>query len=179
MQLENQIKLLSTVSQLRYNMAMDIIEILKVEEGFREMPYFDTEGILSVAYGRNLISNPWTIFESKQWSKATTEEKKEIGTKDVISKVNNIILKLPRRIPLFGKLDHARGDFLILMSYQLGIDGVLMFRNTLSLMFQGKYDEAANEMLKSKWAQQTPKRARRMARFLMSGNSDSYFATVN
>jgi lysozyme len=55
------------------------------------------------------------------------------------------------------------------MAFQLGTDGLLGFKNTLALIRDGKYAEAADAMLFSKWAQQTPARAKRMSEQMRSG----------
>jgi lysozyme len=49
------------------------------------------------------------------------------------------------------------------------INELLGFANTLKLVEQGKYENAAHAMLQSKWAQQTPERAKRMADQMRSG----------
>lgn len=43
------------------------------------------------------------------------------------------------------------------MAYQLGCDGLSKFVKTLNLMAEEKWDEAAIEMLDSKWAKQDSK----------------------
>jgi lysozyme len=55
------------------------------------------------------------------------------------------------------------------MAFQLGTDGLLGFKNTLALIRDGKYAEAAEAMLQSKWATQTPERAQRLAKQMKEG----------
>ena len=55
------------------------------------------------------------------------------------------------------------------MCFQMGVDGVDAFRNTLRFMEQGDYTKAATNMLASKWAKQTPVRAERHAKQMRSG----------
>ena len=52
------------------------------------------------------------------------------------------------------------------MSFQLGRDKLSRFVKTIALLEQWKWSEAAEEALDSKWAEQTPARAVRMARRL-------------
>ena len=54
-------------------------------------------------------------------------------------------------------------DALCEMAYQMGVAGLLGFKNTLALIEAGRYSDAAENMLKSKWAKQTPKRANEIA----------------
>lgn len=49
------------------------------------------------------------------------------------------------------------------MTYQLGCTGVSKFKLTLSHLKDKDYEEAAIEMLNSRWAAQTPNRASRLA----------------
>lgn len=58
---------------------------------------------------------------------------------------------------------------LVNMAFQLGVAGLLLFTNTLSLIKAGKYNEAADNALKSKWAQQTPERAKRVTDMIRKG----------
>ncbi len=55
------------------------------------------------------------------------------------------------------------------MAFQLGTAGLLGFTNTLQLVQAGKYAEAGAAMLQSKWAQQTPNRAKRLAEQMRTG----------
>jgi lysozyme len=55
------------------------------------------------------------------------------------------------------------------MAFQLGTDGLLGFKNTLALIRDGKYAEAADAMLLSLWAKKTPERAKRLAEQMRSG----------
>jgi lysozyme len=55
------------------------------------------------------------------------------------------------------------------MSFQLGVDGLLGFKNTLKMIEQRNYEAAAAGMLNSLWAKQTPERANRMAEQMRTG----------
>lgn len=77
--------------------------------------------------------------------------------------------ELAQRLPWIVKLDPARKGALINMAFQMGVTGLLGFKNTLALVEQGKYQDAADNMLKSKWAQQTPARAQRISNQMRTG----------
>ena len=55
------------------------------------------------------------------------------------------------------------------MSYQMGVLGLQGFVNTLKMVQQGAYENAADAMLKSKWASQTPARAQRLSEQMRDG----------
>jgi hypothetical protein len=56
---------------------------------------------------------------------------------------------------------------LINMTYQMGTSGVKKFKHTLEHLRDESFDEAASELLDSKWAGQTPHRASRLAGRIM------------
>jgi lysozyme len=55
------------------------------------------------------------------------------------------------------------------MSFEMGVDGLMGFKNTLKMIEQGDYEAAAENMLNSLWAKQTPARANRMAEQMRTG----------
>ena len=66
-------------------------------------------------------------------------------------------------------LDDARRAVLVGMAFQMGTAGLMQFTQTLASVRDQRYMTAAAQMLQSKWAQQTPARARRMSRQMESG----------
>lgn len=154
---------------------MTILDILQKEEGFEDMPYFDHLGILTVGYGRNLIANPWTLAESKEWAFASKQKRLAIGKEFLNDRIVGLDIILNNTLPWYKKLGEARIAFMILMAYQLGIEGTLKFKNTLKLIEKKDYDNAMLALLDSKWAKQTPRRALRMAHLLQTGDLENYF----
>ena len=55
------------------------------------------------------------------------------------------------------------------MAFQMGVDGLLGFKNTLAMIQSGRYSDAAKGMLSSLWAKQTPARAKRMSEQMRTG----------
>ena len=49
------------------------------------------------------------------------------------------------------------------MCYQLGVTGVSKFKKTLAYLENFEYRMASKEMLDSRWARQTPNRAKRLS----------------
>lgn len=60
------------------------------------------------------------------------------------------------------------------MAYQMGVAGLAGFKNTLAMIADGDFGGAASGMLNSKWAKQTPNRARRHADVMRTGTYDIY-----
>lgn len=127
---------------------------LRVHEGIREKPYVDTVGKLTIGVGRNLTDVG--LFPS------------EIN----FLLINNIIrchIELDQNIPWWVELDDVRKRVLLDMCFNLGINGLLGFRNTLRLVFMGDFAQASSNMLMSKWARQVGKRANRLAEMMRTG----------
>jgi lysozyme len=83
--------------------------------------------------------------------------------------IDDRIEQLTRRLPWFQDLDDARRGVLLNMAFQMGVAGLLAFKNTLALIEERKYENAAHALLQSKWATQTPVRAKRMAEQMRTG----------
>ena len=131
---------------------------LTLDEGKKRTVYSDHLGFATIGVGR--------LVDSR---------KPGAGLRDVEiafmlqNDINERISLLAHAYPWFMGLDEARQGVLVNMSFQLGMDGLAGFVNTLELIRTGAYDKAAAAMLKSKWATQTPERAARMAAQMRTG----------
>jgi lysozyme len=125
-------------------------------EGLRLMPYRDHRGFLTIGYGRNL--------DAKGISKAEADTLLEHDLADVV-------LALSRGIPWWDAQDGVRKRVLAEMAFQMGAKAVLTdWQPTLRLMANGDYHEAAEHMRHSAWgSEQTPERARELARLMERG----------
>ena len=127
-----------------------VIDSLKQEEGFDGMPYEDTLGIPTIGYGTKL---------------PLTEEEAELLLKHRLDKK---ILEISEKEPFFLDLPQKAQEVIANMAYQLGVGGVLKFKKMWAALKKGDYQKAADEMLDSKWAKQTPNRAKRLAEIMRS-----------
>jgi lysozyme len=87
--------------------------------------------------------------------------------------INTRVEELQAKLPWFDGLSDVRKGVLLNMSFQLGIAGLMGFGRTLEMVKIGDYDNAADNMLKSKWAQQTPARANELANQMRSNEWQS------
>jgi len=78
-------------------------------------------------------------------------------------KVEIIYDSLSVHIDFFKDLPPKVQSALCNMAYQLGVEGLLKFKKTLSYLKEEKYGYAYREMLNSAWYRQTPTRAIRVA----------------
>ena len=77
--------------------------------------------------------------------------------------------ELVHALPWVERLDPVRAAVLINMAFNLGVPGLLAFRNTLAAVRSGAYVRAANGMRASTWARQVHGRAERLAREMETG----------
>lgn len=123
-------------------------------EGFRSKPYKDTEGVITIGHGLTYL---------------TEDESMEIMTNRVV----NIMTRLQAEIP--DVFDHhsfnvVRKTVIASMVFQLGWRGTMNFKKMWAELKIRQYLYAANEMLDSRWAMQTPLRAEAQAKMMSTGN---------
>lgn len=133
-----------------------LIDRIKQEEGFRSHPYKDSRGILTLGYGFNI--DPSGPGLSEEESSAVLQIK--------LNKVKEALLVA---LPWTSSLDSVRFDVLQDMAYNMGLAGLLQFKNTLAMVKAGNYSGAAAGMLQSRWAQQVGQRAVNLAKMMESG----------
>jgi lysozyme len=130
---------------------MEISALLEKHEGYRRFVYRDTVGKLTVGIGRNLEDRGLTHDEA-------------------IYLLNNDIAdftkQLSDRLYWFDAAPDNVKLVLVDMGFNLGLNGLLTFHNTLEHIKNGQYDLASQEMLLSKWAKQVGQRAIELSEIL-------------
>ena len=120
---------------------------LKVEEGFRAMPYRDSRGTLTIGYGTNLDIG------------ITRHE----GALLLYERVAGAEVHLVRAWPRYEDMPYNVQVELLDMAYQLGVSELLGFHDMLMALARGNYETAALEALNSAWARETESRAAEVA----------------
>lgn len=131
---------------------------LRRDEGTKATAYQDHLGFWTIGVGRLIDSR-------KPGAGLRPDEIDYLLKNDIADRVQ----ALTKALPWLDRLDEARRGVLINMAFQMGTAGLLAFRQTLGLVRDGKYAEAAEQMLKSKWAEQTPGRAKRLSEQMKTG----------
>jgi lysozyme len=139
-------------------MKAELARQLRGDEGVRSCVYLDSLGLSTIGVGRLVDSR-------KPGAGLRPDEITYLLNNDIDDRIE----QLTRRLPWFQDLDDARRGVILNMSFQLGVDGLLGFKNTLALIKDRKYENAAHAMMQSKWATQTPERAARMADQMRTG----------
>lgn len=120
--------------------------------------YKDSEGWYTIGIGR-------LVDKRKPGAGLRPIEMEFMLNNDIDERIDD----LTRRLPWFQDLDSIRQAALLNMSFQMGVDGLMKFKRSLALVKDRKYVEAADAMLESLWAQQTPSRAKRVTDQIRTG----------
>lgn len=131
----------------------DLAAQLRVDEGVRAKPYVDTVGKISIGVGRNLTDvglGPDEI-EVLLWN--------DIKGAETLART---------LLHNFDELTDARKAAVVNMAFNLG-RRLMGFAQTLAAIRDGRWDDAAQAMLESKWATQVGERAQRLAKAMREG----------
>ena len=123
---------------------MSLIESIKENEGYKSTVYTDTLGYDTIGYG----------FAIKD-----LELDEEVCDLILDKKLDKLIDATNKKFPFLRELPQDKCEVIFEMVYQLGLNGVSMFKKMLKALDNKDYDKAAAEMLDSLWAKQTPNRA--------------------
>jgi len=126
----------------------DLLEDIKKHEGFVEHVYDDSLGIPTIGYG----------FAIKD---LTLDE--DIAEEILIRKLEKLKRNAIARFKWLEDMPVEVQEVILNMCYQLGVTGTSKFRKAISALQEGDWEEAANEMLDSLWARQTPNRAKELS----------------
>jgi lysozyme len=129
-------------------------EMLKRHEGLRTKVYACPAGFLTIGYGRNLEARG-----------ITREEADFLLTSDIRAFREEV----RRALPWSADLDPVRRDVLVDMAFNLGVAGLLGFKQFLLALQASDYLAAAAHMLHSRWAEQVGARARELAEMIRAG----------
>ena len=130
---------------------MNLKQQLKLHEGVEKYPYEDTVGKLTIGVGWNLSDRGLPDFIIDALLDHAIEEAKA---------------ELDRVFPVWSGLSRARKQVLVDMMFNLGAPRFMTFHRFRKALTMGQFDEAAKEMLDSKWAKQVGKRAERLAKMM-------------
>lgn len=119
------------------------IWLIKHHEGFTRRPLPDSRFDIRIGYGTNLSIRGITPSEAELLARA-----------DVI----RIVEKLKTRVH-WEKLNDVRRAALVDLAYCIGIGGFLDLEHTRILLCEGKFDEAADAILASKYTNRIKTRA--------------------
>lgn len=77
---------------------------------------------------------------------------------------------LIKSFPWFERLNFPRKYALISMVFNLGEKGFLRFPGVISALSESDFNKASAEMINSLWYKQVPRRAKKLAQIMKTGN---------
>lgn len=140
---------------------MNLIDSIKENEGFKDHIYKDTLGFDTIGYGFKVSSLSKDELELN--GGIIEPMSKEAADKILKKKLAKLTSKVYDAIPWINNSPKEVQEVVIEMAYQMGVGGVLKFKNTLNFIKENDYKNASSNMMKSLWAKQTPNRAKKLA----------------
>jgi lysozyme len=144
------------------------------DEALRLKVYHCTAGKLTIGVGRNLDDVGIRPHEAKALgiTKAGAIARgitREQAMFLLDSDIDTVEAQLDHDLPWWRKLDGVRQRVLLNMTFNLGIKGMLGFRNTLGMIQRGDYVAASRGMKSSRWHMQVGDRAVRLEAMMATG----------
>lgn len=130
-----------------------LTSLIAKHEGLRLDPYKDSVGVWTVGYGHNC--------QDKPISNDIAEHLLEDDVRDSIHDCQTF--------NWFGGLDEVRSAIVVNMCFNLGLSRFSRFKKTIGYIEIGEYDMAADEMLRSLWAEQVGSRAKELSEMMATG----------
>ena len=133
-----------------------LLKSVKEHEGYRNKVYLDSLGKRTVGVGHLCVEDFWV--DDREYPEDMLMNIRKDDLKNAIQGAEELCSDCP-------DLDDLAKETIVEMVFQLGKSGVSKFRNMWKALKQNppQYDVAATEMLDSRWAKQTPNRAKKMS----------------
>ena len=138
-----------------------LMKSVKAHEGYRNKVYLDSLGKRTVGVGHLCVEDFWE--DDKEYEEKFLLTILEHDLKSAIKSAEELCSDCP------DLRDQAR-EIIVEMVFQLGKTGVSKFRNMWKALEHDppNYERASLEMLDSRWASQTPGRAKEMSDHMRS-----------
>lgn len=141
-----------------------LIEMLRHEEGVRYKPYKDHLGYWTIGVGHLIDPR-----KGAKWVEGPLTDAQ------VDALLEDDIARVERGLPEWMReLDPVRYAIMVDMAFQMGVAGLMGFKNTLAHVRAGRYTQAADNMQQSLWYRQTPNRANRRIKEMITGEYHKY-----
>ncbi len=145
------------LQQKKEKMNLESIKVsIKIHEGFRNSIYADSLGKKTIGYGHLITPND-TFEEGVEYDKEILEEVFEQDFANAKQQMESFCKEYRLDIP-----DEIKG-VLLEMIFQLGIGTLHKFKKFIKALQDKNWNNAADEMIDSRWHQQTPERCKTLA----------------
>lgn len=143
------------------------MEQLKRHEGLELRTYVCTEGKLTIGYGHNLTDDP--VWGLQRGDKISAKQAEDLLLRDIRVKAR----ELDASIPWWRTLNEPRQGVILNMAFNMGVAGLLEFKDMLAALRQGDYETAAHEMIDSDWFGQVGVRSEELVNQMRRGEWSS------
>ena len=133
-----------------------LMESVKQHEGYRNKVYLDTLGKRTVGVGHLCTEDWWE--DDKEYEEEFLMKILEEDLQEAIEGASTLMLQHD-----CSDIDEKAHEIIIEMVFQLGMTGGSKFKNMWKALSEHNYTGASYEMLDSKWAKQTPNRAKELS----------------
>jgi lysozyme len=134
-----------------------LIDELIRDEGVVPTAYMDSLGYWTIGVGR--------LIDKRKGGGLSREEIEFL----LVNDITKVVKQLDERLVWWRKLSNVRQRALINMAFNLGIDGLLGFKNSLELIRTGQWKKAGTNLRASKWYTQVKQRAERVIKMIEEG----------
>ncbi len=134
----------------------ELVDQIKQDEGLRLTAYQDTRGNWTIGYGHT----PAT--EGEVWDLQRAEDQ-------LMMDLDQAADDLDKALPWAEGMGVVRWSVFVNMAFNMGIEHLMGFPETLAAAQAGDYDKTAAGMLDSLWAKQVGDRAVRLAQQMRTG----------
>jgi len=131
---------------------------IKKHEGYRDTIYADSLGYSTIGYGHLVIEDGF--IPGVQYSKKELEQVFEKDFETAVQSAKKLVGDYDLNDDAFGVV--------VEMCFQLGLPRVLKFKFFLAALKIQDYEKAAEEMLLSKWHEQTSVRCEELTKIMRS-----------
>lgn len=123
-------------------------KMISYHEGFIPLEYYCTKGVRTIGYGFNistLTEKELELFDMENEFLCISEYNAKLILKE---RLEDIIIRMPKNIKYFNDLSITRQAVLIDLCYNLGMNGLLKFKNFLKYLEDKDYINAGDELLR-------------------------------
>ena len=156
----------------------DFFDLIRHEEGWKPRPYLCSAGYPTVGFGFK-IGPKFALIKNYDFTlpMAAGEVWMACIAHDIVDDIKTrhhmadalTACMADDKVTEANIFEGPRTSVLLSMCYQMGVDGVAQFRQTLKFMAVKSWSNAASEMKKSMWYNQTRDRADRHCEQVRTG----------
>jgi lysozyme len=141
---------------------------LKIDEGFRSMPYRCSAGDWTQGYGRNLESH-MSQAELDDYLARPTLLTPQTAMRWLLEDIATAYLGAKDLFPKLDEYTDRRQQALVNMVFNLGVSRLRSFKRFCIAVNCQSWDHAGKEMIDSRWYRQVGDRAKRLVRMVVEG----------